>query len=143
MTKEESIGDYLTYARSLVGNAKWRHRGRKPWAVDCLGLIVLSLNQAGVETRDRNDYGRDPWNAGLQAALKDHFGDPVVDWQKGDIALIQWDGMKAPSHVAFIGDYIHGGLSLIHSFSQADVIEHRIDDLWKSRIVEVYRVWHS
>jgi len=138
---DDVIDKYISHARSMI-NVKWRHRGRKPWAVDCLGLIALSLPVAGIEINDRVDYGRDPWNAGLQRELREHFGDPVTDWKKGDIALMQWPNTQGPSHVGFIADYIHGGLSLIHSYSLQSVIEHRIDEKWMSLIVEVYRPWH-
>jgi len=136
------VDRYIDFARSMIG-AKWRHRGRKPWAVDCLGLVVLSLKSENIYIRDRTNYSRDPWNEGLRSELNEHYGDPVSEWKKGDIALMKWDGMTEPSHVGFIGDYIHGGLSLIHSFSQTNVIEHRIDELWMSRIVECYRPWRS
>ena len=138
MTSQEMIDDYIAFARSMIG-VKWRHRGRKPWAVDCLGLIVLSLTHAGIEVQDREHYGRDPWKEGLRQALVDHFGEPVTDWKKGDIALIKWEGMREPSHVALIADYAHGGLSLIHAYSTQAVIEHIIDSKWKSNIIEVFR----
>lgn len=134
------IDNYINFARSMVG-VKWRHRGRKPWAVDCLGLVVMSLQSAGIKCNDRDDYGREPWNEGLKEALKDHFGEPVKNWKPGDIALMQWDGLKEPSHVGFIADYKYGGLSLIHSYSETGVVEHRIDDVWLERIKEVYRPW--
>jgi len=136
------IDKYISHARSMIG-VKWRHRGRKPWAVDCLGLISLSLSSAGFDVNDRTDYGRDPWNEGLQKSLREHFGDPVTDWKRGDIALMMWPNSKGPSHVGFIADYVHGGLSLIHAYSMQAVIEHRLDDRWSSMIVEVYRPWHS
>ena len=136
------IDSYISHARSMIG-VPWRHRGRKPWAVDCLGLISLSLQAAGLSVNDRTDYGRDPWNEGLQKALRDHFGDPVTDWKNGDIALMKWPNTSGPSHVGFIADYVHGGFSLIHAYSLQSVIEHRIDEKWMSLIVEVYRPWRS
>ena len=35
----------VAHARSMIG-VPWRHQGRKPWAVDCLGLVELSLLHA-------------------------------------------------------------------------------------------------
>jgi len=136
------VDQYIAFARSMIG-AQWRHRGRKPWAVDCLGLISLSLDHAGIEIRDRTDYGRDPWNEGLRQELRDHFGEPASEWKEGDIALMRWANIPEPSHVGFIANYAHGGLSLIHAYSKQAVIEHRIDDKWRGMIVEAYRPWRK
>lgn len=128
-------------ARSMIG-ARWRHRGRKAWAVDCIGIMVLSMESAGIKMRDRTDYGREPWNDGLQREMLEHFGEPVSDdWQAGDVAIVKWANMPAPSHVAIIADYPHGGLSLIHAHSSWGVAEHRLDEDWAAMIVEVYRPW--
>lgn len=137
MTEKQRI--IVDTARSLIG-AKWRHRGRKTWAVDCIGIMVLSMQAAGIEMRDRTDYGREPWNDGLQREMRDHFGEPVTgEWQPGDVAVIKWPNMPGPSHVAIISNYAHGGLSLIHAHSEWGVAEHRLDDDWRNLIVEVYR----
>lgn len=142
MTKlsDSQRGTMVSFARSMCGKARWRHRGRKPWAVDCIGLVVLALSEAGFAgVKDRLDYGREPWRDGLKEELSAHFGAPVDDMQAGDIALIRWENMGGPSHVAIIGDYCHGGLSIIHAHSAWGVTEHRIDDKWHSMIVEAYR----
>jgi len=129
----------LEKARSMIG-AKWRHRGRKEWAVDCIGIMVLSMQHAGIEMRDRTNYGREPWNDGLQKEMEDHFGEAISgEWLPGDVVIMQWPNMPAPSHVAILGDYVHGGLSLIHAHSTWNVAEHRLDDKWRKLIVGVYR----
>lgn len=130
----------VAHARSCVGT-KWRHRGRKPWAVDCVGLLVLSVAAGGIVMRDRIDYGRDPWNEGLEREMQSHFGDPVDDIRVGDVVLIRWKGKPAPSHVGIIGDYCHGGLSIIHAHNDFGVAEHRLDEGWRSMIVSAYRPW--
>lgn len=132
----------IAHARSLIG-VKWRHRGRKPWAVDCIGLVVLSLAAGGVHLRDRTDYGREPWKDGLRRELIGQMGDPVVGpWAPGDVTLMRFDEHPEPGHVGLIAEYPMGGLSLIHSYSLVAVCEHRLDDKWRDRIVEVYRPWH-
>lgn len=127
-------------ARKHLG-VKWRHRGRKPWAVDCIGLVVLAVAAGGIQMRDRLDYGREPWKDGLQRELAEHFGEPVTDMQPGDVVLMKWEQNPEPAHVGIIGNHPDGGLSLIHSYSMTAVCEHGIDPIWLSRIVEVYRPW--
>lgn len=131
----------VDYARSLIG-AKWRHRGRTPWAVDCIGIVVLSMQAAGAAVEDRQDYGRQPWMEGLQHGLQARFGAPMLlsQAQPGDIALFAWPG-KEPSHVGILADYAHGGLSVIHSMQLKNVAEHRLDDSWRRLLVEVYPTW--
>lgn len=123
-------------ARSLKG-AKWRHLGRKPWAIDCIGIIVLSLEAGGIIMNDRTNYGREPWNDGLENDLEAHFGKPfpVSEREAGDIVLMQEYAKKAPSHVGIITDTD----SIIHSYSETGVVEHGVDDTWLSRMVCVYR----
>jgi cell wall-associated NlpC family hydrolase len=125
-------------ARDLIG-AKWRHRGRKPWAVDCVGLIILACRASGSTINDRLDYGRYPHEEGLKRELLAHFGEPVSDMQNGDIVLMRWKKGEEPSHVGIIADNKDGTLNIIHAYSMIAVTEHRIDDVWIDRIVEVYR----
>ncbi len=142
MTELERINAFISTARSMIG-AQWRHRGRKPWAVDCIGLVILSLESVGFEVKDKKDYSRYPWNDGLQDALKEHFGDPVIDIKKGDVILMQFENADGPCHVGIVADYIHGGVSIIHAYSKQAVIEHRYDEYWKSLTIEAYRPWRK
>ncbi|NLD09827.1 MAG: hypothetical protein GX667_09615 [Xanthomonadaceae bacterium] len=127
-------------ARSLIG-VKWRHRGRKDWAVDCIGLLVLSFKAGGYTLNDRTNYSRDPWNEQLYHELAFHFGEglPPDEMQEGDIALMKWDSQNEPSHVGIITNPPSGGFSLIHSYSEISVTEHRIDDEWRERITTIFR----
>lgn len=132
----------ITEARSWVGT-KWRHRGRNRFGIDCIGLVLKSVGAGGhpIVEYDRLDYSRYPWNDGLRTELTKHFGPPVDDKMPGDVALMRWEGNPEPAHVGILGDYPGGGLSLIHSYSLVSVCEHRLDDIWSNRIVEVYRPW--
>lgn len=133
---------FIAAARKLKG-ARWRHRGRKPWAVDCLGLIVLAAAEGGLDVQDAPRlYGREPWDDQLRAGLRKRFGQPLppAQAQPGDIALIRW-GRSEPSHVAIIADHPDGGLSMIHAHNIQGVTEHRISHPFDSFIIEVYRPW--
>lgn len=131
----------LSAARSYVG-ARWRHRGRSRYGVDCIGLVVLSLAAAGVQMRDRLDYGREPWRDGLDRELREHFGAPVVGMQPGDVVSLRGPGQPEPGHVGVIASAPAGYLTLIHSYnadSNTRVVEHRLDREWLGRIHRVYR----
>lgn len=130
---------FIEGARQLKG-ARWRHRGRKPWAVDCVGLVVLAGKHAGLNTGDESRYGREPWEDRLRDGLRDRFGGPVTDWRAGDIALIRWRHGE-PSHLGIIADHPNGGLSLIHAHNLHGVVECSLSGPYRSCIVEVYRPW--
>lgn len=139
------LDEFIEAARSLKG-ARWRHRGRKPWAVDCLGLLELSGKKAATADDGRwttpNVYGREPWDDQLRAGLRQRFGDPLPPAQAraGDIALIRWR-KEEPSHVAIVADHPDGGLSMIHAHNIAGVTEHRIAHPFDQNVIEVYRPW--
>lgn len=133
---------FVDACRSMVG-VEWRHQGRKPWAVDCLGLVVLGLRAAGWPVVDRDGYARDPQNEGLRAELRRQAGEPV-EWVHGGVALMKWPECHEPSHVgvlARVGDEWH----LIHAYARGvgKVVEHRVDEYWRSMIVEVYDPWRG
>jgi len=71
--------------------------------------------------------------------VQKNLGLPVIgELQVGDIALMKFS--TEPHHLGIIGDYVHGGFSLIHADgTKKKVVEHRLDDTWKSRIIEFYR----
>lgn len=127
-------------ARSLIGT-KWRHKGRSNRAIDCVGILVYSFREAGVELIDRKHYGRHPWQDGLDAELEKNFGERLdkKNMKAGDIAVIWFDNFPAPSHVGIIADHPSGKFSLIHSHSLISVTEHIIDEIWYNKITHIYR----
>lgn len=140
LVPELSNAERLTFiaaARERVGTP-FRHRGRTASGLDCIGLLVASMRAAGRDPEDRRTYGRAPDRDRLREAVAAHFGDPVSEPRPGDIVLMRW--ADRPQHVAIVGDYAHGGLSLIHADNSfGAVTEHRLAAPWAARIVEVYR----
>ena len=125
-------------ARKMIGT-RWRHQGRKPWAVDCVGLLVLSMESAGWPKFDAyNGYGRDPWDDRLRKTLQANFGNPVADMQPGDVGLVRW-GRAEPSHVGIIADYVWGGHSIIHAHNLHGVVETSLSGEIADSIVDIYR----
>lgn len=134
---------FIAAARARVG-VRFRHQGRSATHLDCIGLMVTALADAGMACTDRRAYGRNPQRDDLRAALRQHFGPPVAiapdlsAVQPGDIALMVWH--LRPQHVAVFGDYMQGGLSLIHADANfGAVVEHAFAAPWVDRVAEVYR----
>lgn len=135
MSAQQAIAE----ARCLIGTP-WRHRGRSPWGLDCIGLIVRALRVGGAPVRDRTDYGREPWRDGLQQELAAQF--QPVDWadaQAGDVVLLRWATRPEPGHVGLLTEHPAGGWALIHCYSQSAVIEHRLGAQWRALVVGLYR----
>lgn len=126
-------------ARGFVGKAKWRHMGRKPWAMDCVGLVALSLDAGGYTiTHGPKVYGREPWDDQLRKSLRAQFGEPVMERRAGDVALVCW-GRGEPSHVGLLADYWLGGLSIIHCTNKRGPVETALTESILDCVVEVYR----
>lgn len=131
---------FVAHARTMIG-VRWRHQGRKPWAVDCLGLVreCLVASHWPGKIRDAARYGREPWDDQLRQGLRDHFGAPVTDaWQSGDVPLIRWNEGE-PTHVGILADYLYGGLSIIHASNHPGVIETNLSGRVRDGMIEVYR----
>lgn len=134
---DEERGRFIAAARARIGTP-FRHRGRSAHSLDCLGLLVVALAAVGRSCEDRRKYGRAPEQDRLRDALAAHFGPPIDDEpQPGDVAVMRW--VDRPQHVAIFGDYLHGGLSVIHSDAAfGAVTEHRFAGPWCSRVMEIY-----
>ena len=131
--------EHVHHARALIGT-RWRHRGRGPAKLDCVGLVVVAFGKAGRVIQDRTHYGREPQKDGLRQAMVATFGPPVSrDPRPGDVGLFR--GLAYPYHVAIFGDHPGGGLSLIHALNAPTVMavcEPRFAGEWPSRLLAVF-----
>lgn len=126
-------------SRSYLG-VPFRHQGRSRSGLDCIGLLVRSLLDIGRRVKDVTTYGPDPHHGLLEENLTREFGPShgKSDLQPGDIVSIAY--ARATRHVGIIGEYLHGGLSLIHTDqSVGRVTEHRLDAKWHRRITGAWR----
>lgn len=140
MIEVKNLDDIINQARTYI-DTPFLHKGRTKNGLDCGGLIVRSMKDLGYDCPDLNIYTREPYRNSLQKFLKENVGEPIDKelMKKGDIALIRFKTL--PHHVAIIGENKDCEyLTLIHSFGEVGkVVEHRIDENWKEKIIEVYR----
>lgn len=119
--------DVVAEARKWLGTP-WVHQHRaKGQAVDCAGLIICVARDLGLLPADfdLNGYSRMP--DGTLLAVCDEHMDRIERsaMQPGDVLLMATE--HDPQHMGILGDYRHGGLSLIHAASKAGrVIETRL-----------------
>jgi hypothetical protein len=143
MTQAQTI---VTQARTWLGTP-FHHQARlKRIGCDCLGLIVGVVDELGLKDKhgqplagyDEVTYSKEPDGAYLTeklTALLDEV--PFTEAQAGDLAL--FTVRENPQHMALLTDY-EGTIGMIHCYAPARrVVEHRLDDDWKQRLVKVFR----
>lgn len=128
-------------ARSCLGTP-YHHQGRLPGVgMDCIGLLVYSGKAAGKLPLDLDVTGYPRYPDGkllihhLDANLDRVHPD---DMRPSDAVCVAYD--RFPQHVGILGEYRHGGLSMIHALGSAGkVVEHRLLFTRLMRFVGVYR----
>lgn len=147
--------EVVSAARGWVGT-RFHHQGRVKASgghrggCDCLGLLVGVARELRLPARDgqglladfdESDYGHLPDGKYLQAVLERVLV-PVTlsDMRVGDVLLLRFE--QEPQHLAIVSDHPEAeGMGLIHALAvNRRVVEHRLDALWRERIVAVYRV---
>jgi len=124
----------IAAARSAIGTP-FRHQGREVGkALDCAGLAIHVAAAVGADYQDSLGYAARPSGGLLEAALDAQAGlVRVFEVQPGDLLLMRFSG--DPQHLA-----LYAGDTIIHAFAAGrKVCEHRLDDVWRARIVRIYR----
>lgn len=115
-------------ARSYIGTPFHHQARKKGVGVDCVGLLICIARDLGYidEKWDITGYSRNPDGVTLLENMHKGFIEiSKEEMQPGDFVLVSFSNY--PQHVGVIGDYVHGGLSIIHSSSRhGKVIETRL-----------------
>lgn len=132
----------VSAARGYLGTP-WRHQGRvKGHGVDCVGLVVCVCRELGVVGPDWDvkGYSRVPDGKELERHLHENLSAiPRAEIAPGCVVCVAFD--KHPQHVAIVGDYVHGGLSMIHAeMRSGKVVEHRLLFGGAMRFVSAFRI---
>lgn len=134
--------DVVAEARRWL-DTPYQHQARlRGVGVDCAGLLIGVARALGSVSQDFDihGYARQP-NGRNFAEHCARLMTPVsaADALPGDVVSIAFGGHEM--HLAILADYAHGGLSIIHALMRARcVVEHRLDDVWLSRIVGWHRL---
>jgi cell wall-associated NlpC family hydrolase len=128
-TRQQIIDEARTWL-----NVRWVHQGRSRAGIDCIGIVIKVAHALGIFAFDTFDYSRQPDPNRLRELLGEHMEKIAIDEARiGDILLMRFE--REPQHVAIVSD-----IGMIHAYAQARrVVEHRLDSLWKSRVVGAYR----
>lgn len=138
--------EFVAVARGELGTP-YRHQGRLSGvALDCIGLPFVCAWKCGLVDRsvDVRDYSPTPDGTSLIAHCdRLLIRKELKDMSIGDLLIISWD--TDPQHFCIVGDYPHGGFSVIHAKGviggkRGKVIEHRLDPDTLSKAVALYRI---
>ena len=131
--------DVIGVARSVIGTP-FLHQGRSLRGMDCVGLLIHVAEQFGAPYIDVAGYGRRPTAETLEQAFDANVESgnlirvALGSQQIGDFLMMRFT--RHPQHLA-----IFAGENIIHSYEAVGkVCEHRLDALWASRVVRVYRL---
>lgn len=136
-----TAADIVRLARETIGTPYQHQQRVNGVALDCAGVPVYVGIKLGIPFDDVADYGRIPKPDEMRTKL-----DSVLvrinknEMRPGDIVWIKFQ--IDPQHLGILGDYYLGGLSLIHATNGGGlnrVVEHRLDDKWRNRIVAAWR----
>ena len=122
--------DIVTCARTWL-DTPFHHLARaKGIGVDCAGLLVGVCRELGLVAPDFDTPAYTPTPDGrmmIEGCDREMRRIAQSEMQPGDAILLITDAH--PQHLGILGDYIHGGLSIIHSANNAHpprVIETRL-----------------
>jgi cell wall-associated NlpC family hydrolase len=126
--------EFVKTVRSLIG-IPWVHAGRTRAGVDCVGLILLALDELGIHVEVR-PYGR--WvrehelRARLEQAAKEETQREALP---GDLLLLSVSHRIQHIGVLVLPDWI------VHSHqSVGKVVLERLDGEWGRNVRGVFRI---
>lgn len=125
-------------ARALVG-ARWRHCGRKPWAVDCIGLVLLACESAGFNLPDTigvalpKTYSLEPYSE-MGGLLERHF-ERITAPMPACMIVISFPGRPA-AHFALYTER----QTIIHAHNLHGVVEHGYRHPWTKMVHSIWRL---
>jgi hypothetical protein len=144
MLTPETTADVIAEARGLIGT-RFAHMGRSAYSVDCVGLLVIAGQRAGLLPIDFQTRSYTPViNAEVLRADLEEWLDPVAGNlapQPGDVALFVMG--RSEQHVGLITEVGPTGWRFVHAHqARGKVVEQRLDTWWQARLRQLYR-WRA
>lgn len=132
-----SGADVVAEARRWLGT-RYRHQGRSHEGVDCIGLPVCVRQALGLPALDVEGYARRTTDSEMLNFCRAHMHEVRRDQiEPGDL-LVCMHGVTR--HMAIVGDYPGGGLSIIHAhLPNKKVVECRLDDSFMKYVRGCFR----
>ena len=137
--------DIVKEARTWLGTRYQHQASLKGVACDCIGLVRGVAREVGLVDPFESGaaakfvgYDQLP-NSGLLIEACESFMDRirVADALPGDVLVMRFE--TEPQHFGFVSG--NDPRYMIHCFAMSRrVVEHRVDDVWASRMTGAYRL---
>jgi cell wall-associated NlpC family hydrolase len=137
---EEARARFVEEARSFLG-VPWKHLGRSRAGIDCVGLLMVAGERAGIVQKfEFTAYSRNPNGAGLLVEFDKYCNQkPLTEARPGDILITRDHSVAMPCHCGII-DRRFDELRLIHAYARARrVVESRLED-FKQLAIRLYEI---
>lgn len=137
---EEARIRFVEEARSFLG-VPWKHLGRARSGIDCVGLLLVAGERAGVIPKiEFKAYSRNPEGIGLLTEFDNYCTvKPLTEARRGDILITRDTSVIMPCHCGVI-DERFGELRIIHAYASArKVVESRFQD-FKHLAIRLYEI---
>jgi hypothetical protein len=133
---------FVAAARSLIGTT-YHAKARLPGVgIDCIGVPIVAAWLSGAKPRTFDIQGYKMLPDGSLLPLCDEFMVRVNerDMRPSDVIVCTWGA--TPHHVGVLGDYRHGGFSIIHAenYRCKRVVEHRLWGGGAMKLIAAYRL---
>ena len=135
-----TLAERALFVATQALGTPFMHQGRiAGLGLDCAGLYVHICKELGLAHSDAKGYPRNPYDGQLEKQLDAQpCLERVADAQPGDILAMRIS--KQPQHIGIHAGFIDGHPYIIHASEEhGKTCMHRMDDLWRARVLRVYR----
>jgi NlpC/P60 family putative phage cell wall peptidase len=143
-------GEIVAEARDWIGTPFAHHQATKGAGCDCIGLVAGVASAAGItnawfdgRAAPFKGYGKTPDPGVLRRACETFMERiPVASVLPGDVLVMRVPRGQEPQHFGIVSSIAADGgpATMIHALNVVGrVVEQRIDDNWRSRILMAYR----
>lgn len=134
--------EVVAKAREWLGTPFEHQHRMKGVAVDCAGLLIGVARELGLVAPDFDvsGYARQPDGVSLLRWCDQYMTRVRRDQlQPGHVVVVIYD--VDPGHIGMVGNYAHGGLSMIHAAAKSGkVIETRLLFTRQMRFVAAFNI---
>lgn len=131
--------EVVAAARAYI-DVPFRHQGRsRKEGLDCAGLLIRVAHDLGLTKFDIRGYKRLPDDDALAALCDEHLV-RTFGFHVGGVARIRMDGDARPRHLAIMAEQVYGPTIIHSTWRFGKVVEHRLDDEMRRRIVARYLI---
>lgn len=131
------VDTIVSLARECI-ETPFVHQGRAVGrGLDCAGVVAHVMKRLGLPYEDAKGYPRTPYERMIEQVMDRQpsmVSVPVEAAQAGDFLLMRFS--NEPQHLA-----VCAGETIIHAYEHVEkCCEHRFSDVWRARVVRVYRL---